>query len=313
MSLLQFAFLVLVFLGVFGMAFLLMRAATRSAVRRRIDNLSDGGAPAPAPLRATLVETIAKLTSPLAKLSVPDESWENSLVRQRFMNAGFRQPSAPVIFFAAKTGLALLLPLLLFLTLNTSRPSQGPSFLLLYLMLAASLGYYLPNVVLARAVAARQREIFESFPDALDLMTICVEAGLAIDSALGRVAAEIGLASPVLSEELTLVTLELRAGGSKEKALRNLALRTGVEDVDALVAMLIQAERFGTSIAASLRVQSDTLRSKRRQRAEETAAQIGLKLLFPLIFFIFPALLVVLMGPAFIQIYRVLLPGMGGN
>ena len=109
------------------------------------------------------------------------------------------------------------------------------------------------------------------------------------------------------------LTLELRAGNSKERALRNLALRTGVEDVDALVAMLIQAERFGTSIAASLRVQSDQLRTKRRQLAEEQAAKIALKLLFPLIFFIFPSLLVVLMGPAFLQIYRVLLPGMAGG
>ena len=134
-----------------------------------------------------------------------------------------------------------------------------------------------------------------------------------LDAALARVATEIGLKSAVLSEELQLVTLELRAGSSKEKALRNLALRTGVDDVDALVAMLIQSERFGTSIADSLRVQSDQLRTKRRQRAEEQAAKIALKLLFPLIFFIFPSLLVVLLGPAFIQIYRVLLPTMSGG
>jgi tight adherence protein C len=117
--------------------------------------------------------------------------------------------------------------------------------------------------------------------------------------------------SEILAEELQLVTLELRAGSAKDKALRNLALRTGVEDVDALVTLLIQAERFGTSIAASLRVQSDELRTKRRQRAEETAAKIALKLLFPLIFFIFPSLLVVLMGPALLQIRRALLPAMG--
>jgi tight adherence protein C len=133
-----------------------------------------------------------------------------------------------------------------------------------------------------------------------------------MDAALTRVAAEIGLKSEVLSDELSLVTLELRAGSSKEKALRNLAMRTGVEDVDALVAMLIQSERFGTSIAASLRVQSEQLRTKRRQRAEETAAKIALKLLFPLIFFIFPSLLVVLMGPAIIQISRVLMPTISG-
>ena len=133
-----------------------------------------------------------------------------------------------------------------------------------------------------------------------------------MDAALARVAQEIGMKSEILAEELQLVTLELRAGSAKDKALRNLALRTGVEDVDSLVTLLIQAERFGTSIAASLRVQSDQLRTKRRQRAEETAAKIALKLLFPLIFFIFPSLMVVLMGPAILQIYRVLLPAMKG-
>ena len=168
----------------------------------------------------------------------------------------------------------------------------------MWLVCAAALGYYLPNYLLDRVIKQRQRDIFESFPDAIDLMTVCVEAGLAMDASLARVANEIGLKSAVLAEELQLVTLELRAGSAKDKALRNLSLRTGVEDVDALVTMLIQADRFGTSIADSLRVQSDQLRTKRRQRAEEQAAKIGLKLLFPLIFFIFPCLMVVLLGPA---------------
>jgi tight adherence protein C len=229
------------------------------------------------------------------------------------MNAGFRHPSAPAIFFTAKTALAVGLPLLVFLVLSTSSAKYGANTLLFWLLSAAAIGYYLPNLLLKNLISRRQREVFESFPDALDLMTVCVEAGLAMDAALARVAAEIGLKSAVLSDELHLVTLELRAGSSKEKALRNLALRTGVEDVDALVAMLIQSERFGTSIADSLRVQSDLLRTKRRQRAEEQAAKIALKLLFPLIFFIFPSLLVVLMGPAFIQIYRVLLPSFSGG
>ena len=135
-------------------------------------------------------------------------------------------------------------------------------------------------------------------------MTVCVEAGLAMDAALARVGNEIGLKSPVLAEELQLVTLELRAGSSKDKALRNLALRTGVEDVDALAKMLIQAERFGTSIGTALRVQSEQLRTRRRQLIEEKAAKIATKLLFPLIFCIFPALLVVLLGPAVLQIMR---------
>jgi tight adherence protein C len=258
------------------------------------------------------VTRIIKLTGPLAKLSVPDEGWENSVMRTRFMNAGFRKASAPVIFFAAKTALAVGLPLTVFFTFSMSSAKFSSNTLLFWLLCAAAFGYYLPNLILKNIIARRQRELFESFPDALDLMTVCVEAGLAMDAALARVAGEIGMKSRVLSDELSLVTLELRAGSSKEKALRGLAMRTGVEDVDALVAMLIQAERFGTSIAASLRVQSDQLRTKRRQRAEEAAAKIALKLLFPLIFFIFPSLLVVLMGPAFIQIYRVLLPTMAG-
>jgi len=202
---------------------------------------------------------------------------------------------------------------LLYLYVSTTGARLHGNVLLAALLVVAAVGYYLPNIVMRRLVFVRQREIFETFPDALDLMTICVEAGLAMDAAIARVADEIKLTSPILSEELHLVTLELRAGASKEKALRNLALRTGVEDVDTLVAMLIQAGRFGTSIGASLRVHADSLRTKRRLRAEEAAAKIALKLLFPLIFCIFPSLLLVLLGPAFIQIYRVLLPALGGN
>jgi len=309
MTILQMGFLALVFFAVLGGAFGVMRLSTRTAVQSRIDALSQGGGGG-TPQQRPLIEHIVKLTSPLARLSLPDDNWERSAIRTRFIMAGFRHPSAPAIFFAAKTLLALLLPLLLYLGLSSTGRHLDTHELLLYLLLAAAAGTYLPNLLLRQAIARRQNEVFESFPDALDLMTICVEAGLGVDAALSRVATEIGLTSPVLSEEMTLVTLELRAGGTKEKALRNLALRTGVEDVDALVSMLIQAERFGTSIAASLRIQSDLLRTKRRMRAEETAAKIGLKLLFPLIFFIFPALMIVLMGPAMIQIYRVLLPTM---
>jgi tight adherence protein C len=313
MTYLQLAFLAVLFLAVLAVALLALRLFAATPLQGRLESAgargATGGAAAPNPW----VTRIIKLTGPLAKLSVPDEGWENSLMRTRFMNAGFRKASAPAIFFAAKTTLAVGLPLIVFFTLSMSSSKFSSNTLLFWLLCAAAFGYYLPNIILKNIIARRQRELFESFPDALDLMTVCVEAGLAMDAALARVAGEIGMKSRVLSDELSLVTLELRAGSSKEKALRGLAMRTGVEDVDALVAMLIQAERFGTSIAASLRVQSDQLRTKRRQRAEEAAAKIALKLLFPLIFFIFPSLLVVLMGPAFIQIYRVLLPTMAGG
>ncbi|MCC6071523.1 type II secretion system F family protein [Massilia sp. GCM10020059] len=312
MSILEIGFLAFIFCIVFGFALAGLRMAGTTPIKGRLDAVGatvDTAATGPSPWMTQVVE----LAKPIAKLSLPDDAAETSVVRARFMNAGFRHPWAPIIFFAAKTFLSLGLPLAVFFGLSISSSTFGSNSLLMYVLGAAAVGYYLPNIILKNLTQRRQREIFESFPDALDLLTVCVEAGLGMDAALARVANEIGLKSRILSDELNLVTLELRAGSTKEKALRGLAMRTGVEDVDALVAMLIQAERFGTSISASLRVQSEQLRTKRRQRAEEQAAKIALKLLFPLIFFIFPSLLVVLMGPAFIQIYRVLLPTFSGS
>jgi tight adherence protein C len=313
MDVMQILFLALLFVAVFGLVFFALSQFLANPVRDRLEVIGGGRELRPERPPSQWVQRIVKLTGPLARLSVPEEGWESSSVRTHFMNAGFRNPSAPVIYFAAKTALALLFPALLYLYVSTTGSKLQGNTLLAVLLVVAAVGYYLPNIILRRLVFVRQREIFETFPDALDLMTICVEAGLAMDAAIARVADEIKLNSPTLSEELHLVTLELRAGASKEKALRNLALRTGVEDVEILVAMLIQAERFGTSIGASLRVHADGLRTKRRQRAEEAAAKIALKLLFPLIFCIFPSLLLVLLGPAFIQIYRILLPSLGGH
>jgi len=313
MDVMQILFLVLLFLAVFGLVYFALRQFVPNPVRGRLEVIAGGAALRPERPPSQWVQRIVKLTGPLARLSVPEEGWEGSAVRTHFMNAGIRSPSAPAIYFGAKTALALLFPVLLYFYVSTTGSKLHGNALLAALLVAAAIGYYLPNIILRRLVFVRQREIFETFPDALDLMTICVEAGLAMDAAIARVADEIKLNSPILSEELHLVTLELRAGASKDRALRNLALRTGVEDVDTLVAMLIQAERFGTSIGASLRVHADSLRTKRRLRAEEAAAKIALKLLFPLIFCIFPSLLLVLLGPAFIQIYRILLPTFGGR
>jgi tight adherence protein C len=313
MDVMQILFLALLFLAVYGFVYFLLAQVMSSPLRERLEAVTGGEVAEPAQPASQWVERIVKVTGPLAKLSVPEEGWEGSALRTRFMNAGLRGGSAPVAYFAAKTALALLLPVLVYLYIGATGSNLTGNVLLAALLVAAAVGYYLPNVVLRRMVFVRQREIFETFPDALDLMTICVEAGLAVDASIVRVAEEIRLNSPVVSEELHLVTLELRAGASKERALRNLALRTGVEDVDTLVAMLIQAERFGTSIGASLRVHADALRTKRRQRAEEAAAKIALKLLFPLIFCIFPALLVVLLGPAYIQVHHFLLPVVGGR
>lgn len=254
---------------------------------------------------------VVKAAGPVAKLATPTDEAEISKIRAKFLHAGFRDPSAPVIYFALKALLAIGLPvLLLLLTDIRARPGNQP---MLFLLFAGALGYYLPNVVLSRLTEYRQRELFEAFPDALDLMIVCVESGISLDAAIARTASEIGLRSPKLAEELSMVGLELRIGATRERALRNLAARTGLDEISSFVAMMLQADRFGTSVADSLRVHADSLRVRRRQRAEEQAAKIPLKMLFPLIFCIFPSLLLVLMGPAMIQIYRTLLPAMTGG
>lgn len=309
MTVAQLVFLISTFVGVTALTLGVMYVFSGSAVRRRVMEVAG----VPDTSQAEWIERVVELSKPFAKLSVPEGSWAASPVRLQFINAGIRGENAPVVFFAAKTVLAAGLPVITYFYLALSGVTLSTSGYLLTLLFTGTLGYYAPHLVLRRLVFVRQREIFESFPDALDLLIVCVEAGLAVDAALNRVADEMQHRSEALSEELHLVTLELRAGASKEVALRNLAMRTGVEDVNTLVAMLIQAERFGTSIADSLRVHADMLRTKRRQRAEEAAAKIALKLLFPLIFCIFPSLLLVLLGPAFIQIYRILLPTMAGT
>lgn len=312
MTTLQIAFLLLVFLSVFGIVFFTGTLVTPSAVRQRLHRLLPSAGTAEESSNQW-IERAARMTAPLGKLSLPDEGWDQSGIRIRLMNAGIRNASAPTLYFGAKTLFAVILPVVLYVYLTLAGTQADIGRVLPMLLLAATLGYYLPNLILSHLVTARQREIFECFPDALDLMTVCVEAGLGIEAAINRVAGDLEHKSRVLSEELRLVGLEWRAGSDRKRALRNLAVRTGVEEVGTWVAMVVQAERFGTGIAAALRVHSEMLRTKRRQRAEEAAAKIGLKLMFPLIFCIFPSLMLVLLGPAFIQIYRVMLPAMGGG
>lgn len=314
MTLIQIAFLCLVFLSIFGIvAFVFARFSTTATQERlrtfgqeKPEEASEGAS-------RRWFARVANAVSPLSKLSLPEEGWEKSGIRLRFLNAGIRSALAPMVYFSGKTVLALGFPLIVYLSLALGSSRMPFNAMLTLLLLAATVGYYLPNVILARLVFLRQREIFENFPDALDLMTVCVEAGLGIDAALGRVAADIETKSEALSEELRLVGIELRAGSDRERALRNLSARTGVEEVDAWVAMLIQADRFGTSIASTLRIHSEMLRTRRRQRAEEAAAKIAVKLLFPLIFCIFPSLLLVLLGPAIVRIHRFLIPALSGG
>jgi tight adherence protein C len=310
MTVAQSIFLLIVFSTIVGLAWLGVSLFAPGALRGRLNRFL--GRKTEALAGARWIDKVAKLVRPLTRLSVPEEGWENSALRTRFMNAGWRNPVAPTLYFASKTALCLGIPALIALLLAVSHATLPGLQVMLALLAGAAFGYYLPNVVLSRIVTRRQRDIFETLPDALDLLTVCVEAGLSLERAMVKVAAEIQLKSVPLAHELQLVLMEMRAGFSKEKALRNFSLRIGVEDIDTLVAMLIQSERFGTSMGDSLRVHSDNLRNKRRVMAEECAAKIGLKLLFPLIFCIFPTLLMVLLGPAGIQIGRTLLPAMTG-
>ena len=309
MTLMQIGFLAAVFVVVAAFVLGLATAFRPEPARQRLQAIA-GDAPAPG---GRWLEKLARVTRPISHLAAPEEGFERSNVKLRFANAGIRNPSATTAFFGIKTLLTLGLPLAAFAAFALSGSALKGNKLMFVLLVAAAIGYYLPNFVLNRLVEKRQREIFENFPDALDLMTICVEAGLGTEAAMVRVAEDMQFKSPALADEMRLVNLELRAGGDRERALRNLSIRTGVEEVDGFVSMINQAERFGTSIAASLRIQSDLLRTRRRQKAEEAAAKIALKLLFPLIFCIFPSLMVVLMGPAMIQVYRVLLPTLGGG
>ncbi len=313
---LQLWILVAVFISVSGLTFGLGMWVTGSRVLgKRFDHLGSHTEPSTGAIEpvAQWRARIARMATPLARLSAPKEGWENSNLRVRFMHAGLRGTGWPTAFFASKTLLALVLPGLCWLFARTDMsPVNQRSVMLTYLCLAA-LGYYLPNLILSMTVNSRQRELREALPDAIDLMTVCVEAGLALDAALQRAGDEMHLRSAALADELNLMTIELRIGSTRAMALQNLALRTGVDDIETFVTTLLQSEHFGTNVAQSLRVLAETMRDHRRLRAEETAAKIPLKLLFPLIFFIFPSLFLVLLGPAMISVFKNLLPTLGGG
>jgi tight adherence protein C len=185
------------------------------------------------------------------------------------------------------------------------------NFDLLWIVGIGGLGFFIPRFLLKRMIRDRQRRITLALPDALDLTVICVEVGLALDQALMRVGEDLRHAHPDLSDEFHLVNLEMRAGKPRAEALRNLVERTGVDDVRALVATLVQTDRFGTSVSQALRVHSDSLRTERRQRAEEQAAKTTIKMIVPLVLFVLPSIIFVTLGPAIIQLFRILMPEAG--
>lgn len=249
----------------------------------------------------------------LGGLLKPKNEEELSRLRKNFLKAGYRSENAPVIFLGIKLFLAILFPVLFPLTrLWTVRTFTSLEFMFAPVLFAL-IGFYLPDLWLYLKIKHRQEKILEGFPDVLDLMVVCVEAGNSLEAAINRVGEEMKLNNKVLSEEFKLLSLELRAGKARQSALKNLALRTGLEDINNFAAMLIQTERFGTNIAQALRVHSDSMRTKRSQRAEEIAAKLPVKLASCLIIFILPSLFVTLLGPMVIRIFRELLPILKGG
>jgi tight adherence protein C len=232
------------------------------------------------------------------------KSVDGSIKQMRFLKAGLRNPKAGLIFWGVKCFLAISF-LVTFLVLRIFVFSVINTQLTLVLgVLMPFLGFYLPDIWLLQKTEKRQEKLLKALPDALDLMVVCVEAGMGLDEAINRVAKEGKLQSRELSDEFAFLGLELRAGKQRKDALKNLAERTHLEEVKNLVTLLIQADKFGTNIADTLRVYSDSFRTERFQRAEEMAAKMPVKLIFPLILFIFPALFIVIIGPAIISIYR---------
>ena len=304
-------FLLIVFAVTFVASFAFMDFLLRIRVEKRFDeiqNQSDTDLRSiPTPMERNARSVLQRLQS----ISMPKNPEEVSPVRMMFITAGLRNDLPVLMFYATKTLLTFFLPVVFIAYAFFSDSNLGFVRVLLFVVVLAALGYYAPDLWLKHKISQRKQEIFESFPDALDLMRVCVGAGLGLDAAIARVGKELEIKSAALAEEFHELNLQLRAGISRQDALKNLAKRTGVEDVNALVSMLIQSERFGTSISESLKVHADALRTKRTMQAQEAASKIPVKLTIPMILCIFPALFVVILGPAIIGVLHALTPMLG--
>jgi tight adherence protein C len=312
-----FGILVLLFLAVFALIYAVgsLLSNRRSQEEKRLDKLVRApGAPKTSEDRPRFLsgkqDSLAtKISKPLHKLSALNERSTRNKLRLKLVRAGYRSDMALYNYLAMKIILAVLLVGIYMI--SRIFYSFVPEMMLAVLFLAL-LGYFTPNIWVWLMTLARKERLFKALPDALDLMVVCVEAGLGLDMTFKRVGDEIRPLSKDLSDEFLLTNLEVRAGRSREDAFKNMSIRTGVPEIHNLMTVLAQTSRFGTSLATALRVHADAMRVKRRQIAEETAAKATVKLIFPLVLFIFPAIFVVLIGPGAIKIVQQLFPVLGG-
>lgn len=292
---------------------------TRSMVAHRsiVERLKQGGhgavvsenigtVSAPGQPRNRLRHYFASIAKTFGNIAKPKSEEDLSRIQRDLINIGYKSPNAALVYFGIKVFCAITLPACLFF-LKLFIPALHyihPIFTLCLYIIMALIGLYLPGIWLRVMTAGRREQILRGFPNALDMLVVCVEAGMGLDAAIDRVGEEMNLSNKAISEEFKLYNRELRVGKTRRAALKNLARRTGLEDVNSLVTLLMQTDKFGTSIAQALRTHSDFMRTHRFQRAEEKAVKLTVKLLLPLIFCIFPCLFIAILGPAVIQAYR---------
>jgi tight adherence protein C len=290
-------------LGLMGVYWLLIRP--QSAATERLKRLGQMSSATTAGASVSISDdSVAdrfaeKVAAPLSKL-LPPSAAEAAKLQKQLMHAGFRSANAPMIFRAIQVTMLAGLPAAVVLTCAfLGKPLKSAA---IGLLIAFVIGFFLPRYVLNRMIKSRQLRVRWGLADALDLMVVSIEAGLGLNAAMLKVSTELKMVHPDISDEFELANLEIRVGRERDEALRNLAERTGVDDLRSLVAMLIQTDRFGTSVGRAIRAFSDSLRTKRRQRAEQAAQKAAVKLLFPLACFLFPTLFIVILGPALLQL-----------
>ena len=290
---------VCVTLGVMGLYWLVFRP--QSAATERLKRMGETGGAGIAPSPTTLTDDsragalAGRMAGPLQRLAPPSAAEARKLQKQ-LMHAGYRSENGPVVYRGLQLVSLVIFPAFVAMVCAVlGRPLDSA---LLWIIAAFAVGAYLPRLVLRRMISSRQLRLRWGLADALDLLVVSIEAGLGLNAALIRVGEELKTVHPDISEEFELTNLEIRVGRERDEALRNLAERAGIDDLRSLVAMLIQADRFGTSIARAVRVYADSLRTKRRQRAEQAAQKAAVKLLFPLSCFLFPTLFIIILGPA---------------
>ena len=307
---------ILMFLAIFTLVLAIhfIIRARQGATRARLEKLvgtgsvSSAGEPATRFLQQKKDTFATRISKPLHRLSSIDKRSVRQKLQLKLIKAGFRSDQAIYNYLAAKI-ICPIVYVAIFLFSNMVYKFQTEVIVSIILLLI--LGFFTPSLWVFLMMKTRQEKIFKGLPDALDLMVVCVESGLGIDMTFKRVGEEIRPICKELSDEFTLTNLEVRAGISREEAFKNMNLRVGLSEINSLMTVLTQTSRFGTSLAKSLRVHADSMRIKRRQLAEETAAKSSVKMIFPLVLFIFPAIFVVLIGPGALKIIKYLLPVLG--